>query len=118
MSQCFANRLKSFLANQSSSVPGMNHSAKAHLRVRSFPLRAAISANGWSRGIPGGGNGGGGHPKAKSFPNAADQDCVNFLAGKECKILDADDKCIFNHEGLVKGSDPEAIVKRFNKIKN
>ena len=60
MSQCFANRLKSFLANQSSSVPGMNHSAKAHLRVRSFPLRAAISANGWSRGIPGGGNGGGG----------------------------------------------------------
>ena len=41
--------------------------------------------------------------------------CVNFLAGRECKMLDRDGKCIFRHEGLVKGSDPDAITKRHAK---
>ena len=59
---------------------------------------------------------GGGKPR--HFPNAADQDCVNFIAGKDCKILDDDGNCIFRHTGLVKGSDPEAIRKRHDKLKS
>ena len=77
-----------------------------------------LQRNGGGGGNAGGGNTGSGNSnRAKSFPNATDQDCVNFLAGKDCKILDADGKCIFNHDGLVKGSDPDAINKRYNKIK-
>ena len=65
-----------------------------------------------------GGGGGGGGGKPRHFPNAADQDCVNFIAGKDCKILDDDGNCIFRHTGLVKGSDPEAIRKRYDKLKS
>ena len=63
-----------------------------------------------------GGGGGGGRPR--NFPNAAEQDCVNFIAGKDCKILDDDGNCIFRHTGLVKGSDPDAIRKRYDKLKS
>ena len=71
-----------------------------------------------SGGSGGGGGGGSGRPAMTKFTgNASDQDCVNFLAGRECKMLDRDGKCIFRHEGLVKGSDPDAIAKRYAKAK-
>ena len=66
-------------------------------------------------GTQGGGGGGG---KPRNFPNATEQDCVNFLAGKDCKILDDAGNCIFRHTGLVKGSDPDAIRKRYDKLKS
>ena len=65
----------------------------------------------------GGGGGGGGGIKKKTAKSAASSsaDCVNFLSGKDCKIIDDDGICIFNHDGLTKGSDPDACTKRFGK---
>ena len=82
-------------------------------------LQRQLGGNGGNgNGGGGGGFGSSGRPAVTKFSGmASDKDCVNFLAGRECKMLDGDGKCIFNHEGLVKGSDPDAIAKRYAKAK-
>ena len=46
-----------------------------------------------------------------------DKECLAYLAGKDCRVVDVNSKCVFSHEGLVKGSNPDAQKDHYDKQK-
>ena len=46
-----------------------------------------------------------------------DADYLAYLAGKDCRFVDNEGNCPFNHTGLTKGSDPAAQKNHYEKNK-
>ena len=90
-------------------------------QVQSLVGKKSGGGGGGGGGGSGGGGGGGTRaPKVLTgmIPDSMrNDDCVSFLAGRDCKFVDSNGVCVFKHEGLVKGSDPDAPRKRFEASK-